>query len=129
MILTVKSKREIGNIGEDIATNFLTDKGYDIIKRNYYSAYGEIDIIAVFEEYIVFVEVRTKLKKFVERPIESINNAKQKRIIKTAMIFLSENSFDLQPRFDVIEIFKNEGSFKLCHTKSAFILEDGYEIF
>ncbi len=113
---------EIGNIGEKFAARYLADKGYKIIDRNYRSRFGEIDIIATKEKYIVFIEVKTRSERAMVSGFEAVGIKKQIRIIKTALLYLGENNVDLQPRFDVIEIITSEvkNVKKLKHLKNAF---------
>ena len=68
------------------------------------AGYGEIDIIAKNSEFIAFVEVKARNEKALERPAAAVTSAKRRKIIQTALIFLSEFEYDLQPRFDVCEI-------------------------
>lgn len=100
-----KSKITVrGTIGEDLTANYLKRNGFKIITRNYHSRYGEIDIVAVDKELILFVEVKTRSEFAIERPAVAVNLSKQRKIIRTALIFLSEHEYDLQPRFDVSEV-------------------------
>lgn len=94
----ISAKR--GLAGENAVCEYLVNNGYKIIARNYHIRGGEIDIIAINDEFIAIVEVKTrKLSPFSEG-YEAMTVAKKKRIIITAERFLSENDFDLQPRFD-----------------------------
>lgn len=121
-----------GKDGENIAAEYLKNKGYTIIDRNYYSRYGEIDIIAQHEKYIVFVEVKTRCENAMVTAFEAVDKIKQKKIIKTAMIYLEENKVDLQPRFDVIEVLTRRSS-KIVKAvnqiENAFLGDDFYETF
>lgn len=124
-----KESRTIGNIGEQMAADFLTAKGYTIIERNYHSRYGEIDIIARNREYIVFVEVKTRNEMSGYRPAEAVNKSKQKKFGRTALLYLAAYPQNLQPRMDVIEIILTRGTKALgsiTHIENAFYWEDGY---
>ncbi len=77
-------RRDTGILGEHIARDFLTRRGYRILKTNYRCPYGEIDIIAEHQDYLVFIEVRTKRSRKFGSPEESITPAKKKRMIATA---------------------------------------------
>ncbi len=116
----------IGKKGEDLACEFLKKQGFRIIDRNFHSRYGEIDIIAENEQYIIFVEV--KLRKSTNSLVlaqESVDLSKQKKILKTACEYLQKNISEKQPRFDVIAINSNN----INHIENAFNLEDFDEIF
>lgn len=109
--------------GETIATKFLVKKGYDIAALNYRSRYGEIDIIAEDNEYIVFAEVKARSEKALYEPREAVTKQKQRKIISTAMQYLSATGAEKQPRFDVIEVFMPKNPFKkvkVNHIKNAF---------
>lgn len=93
-----------GAAGEVIAARFLRDKGYTITAANVHSRFGEIDIIAKNQKYIVFVEVKTRREDAIYAPREAVTAAKQRRIISTASMYLKSHPTPLQPRFDVIEV-------------------------
>lgn len=122
--------KSIGDSGEQVAANYLINKGYEILDRNYHSKFGEIDIIALKNEYITFVEVKTRNIKSSIKPKFSVTKSKQLKIIRTAMIYLSEHEIDMEIRFDVIEVF-NAANIQtiINHIKSAFVVEGEYEIF
>ena len=93
-----------GKWGEEIACQFLTQKGYSITQKNYRFRKGEIDIIAQKAEEIVFVEVRTRSnEQFVETE-ESISRYKEELLIETASHYIESKNIDLDARFDVIII-------------------------
>ena len=111
-----------GKIGEDYATHYLEDKGFQITARNYHSRFGEIDIIAENKEFIVFAEVKTRNKNYEVGPLEAVSVGKQKKIGKTALLYLQSNPSDLQPRFDVIGITTDTGCkiLSIEHIENAF---------
>lgn len=109
--------------GEERAVKFLKKQGYEIIARNFQSRFGEIDIIAENKEYIVFAEVKARSEKSIAEPKEFVDLRKQRKIIKTAEIFLSENFTEKQPRFDVVEVKKEKGKYFINHIENAFEVE------
>ena len=110
-----------GKIGEDFTADYLVSNGFEIVKRNYHSRFGEIDIIAKDKDYIVFVEVKARKKGGLTNPLEAVTKSKQMKIIKTAQLFLLENQFDLQPRFDVAAIYTvNKKVVSVDYIDSAF---------
>lgn len=127
------TEKETGDKGEQAACEYLADDGAKIICRNYHSRYGEIDIIAADDTYILFVEVKTRRLNSLGDPRDAVNRRKQKKIIITAMDYLMKHPADLQPRFDVIEVITSStGIFKdvkINHLKNAFCLEDRYGLF
>lgn len=125
------TSRARGRKGEDIACEYLLQSGMAIMERNYYSRFGEIDIIANDDKYIIFIEVKLRRKNSMVSGLESVTFLKQKRIIRTAKIYLSKNPTELQPRFDIIEIEMCVPSAEICdisYIKNAF-WEDDYEVF
>ncbi|MBN1862621.1 MAG: YraN family protein [Dehalococcoidales bacterium] len=77
-------RRETGILGEKLAREFLTNRGYRILETNYRCPHGEIDIIARDQDCLVFVEVRTKRNLNFGTPEESITPAKKEHLIATA---------------------------------------------
>lgn len=116
---------EKGKRGEDFAVECLIKKGYKILERNFHSRYGEIDIIAQNDDYIVFVEVKARQYNSMASGREAVNFSKQRKIVKTSVLYLQEHYFDLQPRYDVIEISLSKD--RICgieHIESAFNTQD-----
>lgn len=101
--------KEIGDWGEKIAEEFLQRCGYQTVCTGYRTRYGEIDIITRNDEYIVFVEVKLRKNGRFAQAREFVDAKKIERLRITADIWLSENETDLQPRFDVIEIYAPYG--------------------
>ncbi len=111
-----------GALGEEVAVNFLRTKGYQVIGINFKVRGGEIDIIAKNKNFVIFVEVKTrKSAKFAEAK-EFVTYAKQRKIVHATKHWLSRNPTDLQPRFDVIEVYtyNNSTNFKINHIENAF---------
>ncbi len=117
------NNRQVGYKGEMIACNFLKSKGYEILCSNYYSKFGEIDIISIIDKYIVFIEVKLRRSKTFGYPIESVNIFKQKKIINISLDYILKNQIDLQPRFDIIEILKQDSKTYINHIENAFCEE------
>ena len=78
------TNQEIGKIGEDAAANLLIKKGYNILERNYHIGHLEINIIALKDKTIVFVEVKTRAVNYLVLPQESVNYRKRIFIINAA---------------------------------------------
>ena len=113
-----------GAWGEAVAADYLRKKHYKIVAANYYSRYGEIDLIAQNREFLVFVEVKLRKNNRFAQAREFVNRQKQDKIRMTASIYLSENASALQPRFDVIEIYAPDGvqtsNPEIYHMEDAF---------
>lgn len=93
-----------GAEGEKRVANFLRKKGFSIIKRNYTCRYGEVDIIAENDEYILFVEVKTRKQDSMVSGVEAVNAYKQRRITLTANDYIVKTECQKQPRFDIAEV-------------------------
>ncbi|RUM67845.1 MAG: YraN family protein [Sulfurospirillum sp.] len=96
--------RAKGKIGEDQALLFLQDRDFKVIDRNFYSRFGEIDLIAIKDETLHFIEVKSGKWD----PVHQITPAKLKKIIKTAQIYLSKNRLDMEYCFDAVIVEDNE---------------------
>lgn len=106
----------LGKNGEDIAVEYLQQKGYKIIERNFYSKVGEIDIIALKDEYIVFVEVKTRSSNQYGVPSEAVTKEKLKHLYRTAKYYVyTRNLQDEYIRFDVIEVYFRNSEYKVNH--------------
>lgn len=115
------NSKEIGNFGESITEEYLIKSGYRILERNFYCRIGEIDIIAENNNFICFIEVKTRHKSLFGNPCEAVNKKKQIRIIKTAEFYILKNTlFSSYFRFDVIEVFLDKESYNINHIKNAF---------
>ncbi len=113
----MKTTKEIGNYGEDLASKYLVHKGYKIIKRNFhFGKYGEIDIVAEINNILVFVEVKTRTNTDYYDPILSINYPKQLALRKAAEGYLYVNKInDKECRFDVVIINLSQNPPKAKH--------------
>lgn len=117
-------KRELGAWGEERAAKYLRGKGYTIVERNFRCRSGEIDIIARRGGIIAFVEVKLRRDSDFAEAREFVTPAKQRRVILTAEYWLASHRTELQPRFDVIEIYAPFGERtllpKINHLEDAF---------
>lgn len=96
--------KDIGNVGEVAVCHYVSNMGYEVAYRNYAIRGGEIDIIACDNEYILFIEVKTRRFDYVSSGLQAITKAKKRCIVKTASHFCSNRIVKLQPRFDVAEV-------------------------
>ena len=113
-----------GAWGEAFAAEFLRKKRYEILASGYRSRFGEIDLIARNRKYLIFVEVKLRRSSRFAQAREYVDARKQDRLRMTASVYLSRNPTNLQPRFDVIEIYAPEGtatvSPEIYHMEDAF---------
>lgn len=120
----MREKKDLGDLGEKIAREYLENKGYKILDRNFrYSKLGELDIIAKKGDNIAFFEVKTRMKSGPDGfwPEDNITYNKQKKLIKLSQIYLSKNKLLDRPwQIDVlaIEIYR-DGSHDIRHLENA----------
>jgi putative endonuclease len=107
---------ELGQQGERKAEEFLLQKGYAIIARNYRYKRSEIDLIVQKENWLVFVEVKLRTSKAFGFPEESVNAAKRKKILEGAAQYLHETNWTGNVRYDIVAIHNNE----IEHFEDAF---------
>lgn len=115
---------KLGAFGERKAANYLRLHGYRIVDTNCRYRQGEIDIIAKKRSYIVFVEVKLRKNSDYGQAREFVTAAKQQRVITAAQLWLQSHETELQPRFDVIEVYAPEGvssrKVTINHIENAF---------
>jgi len=100
-----QASSKLGREGEKAAIKFLKKSGYRTIEKNFRTKAGEIDIIAVQEKVLVFVEVKTRSGSRLGHPVEALTPHKQKKIASIASGFLAKHKIqDREYRFDVVSI-------------------------
>ena len=97
--------KKIGQLGENLAVEFLKKRGYAILERNFSCALGEIDLIARQNGTIVFVEVKSRSSTLFGLPQEAVNFEKRRKISQVALLYINKNNLSgVGMRFDVISI-------------------------
>ena len=114
------SRVALGSLGEDAATKLLVCKGYRIITRNFRCRFGEIDIIALRNNCLHFIEVKTRCSKKFGEARESVNTYKRKHIKKATAFFIYKHKLENKfIRFDVIEVYKKSEKYVINHIKNV----------
>jgi len=108
-----------GQRGEQMAHSHLREQGLSLLERNYRSRWGEIDLIMLDGEILVFVEVRLRAASTYGSPAETIGKRKQQRLIRTAQHYLQTHR-DARARFDVIAITTGDHAPQIEWIKDAF---------
>lgn len=111
---------EFGRSGEDLAATYLQGKGYTILDRNWYSGHLELDIVAMKDDTLVIVEVKTRRNAIYGRPEEMVSDAKIRRTVQAADAYIRLYRYDLPVRFDIIAITGRQGYEKVEHFEHAF---------
>ena len=118
------SRQQTGKFGEDMAADYLEGKGFTILARNWRSDHYELDIVAVGDDGIHFVEVRTRINPEI-LPQETVNSAKQRKVVEAAKRFLREEAYrrfsDFEAFFDVVGVTLSNDGTDLEHIPQAFI--------
>ena len=113
-----------GAWGEALAASYLQKKKYRLLSSGYRCRFGEIDLIVCNRQYLVFVEVKLRKSANFAQAREFVDFHKQNRLRTTAEMYLSQFPTELQPRFDVIEIYAPDGTLtqnpKIIHLEGAF---------
>jgi len=112
---------EFGRLGEEIAVRYLTEKGYEILERNWRNIHKEIDIIARDGKFIVIVEVKTRQTDEYGNPDIAVTRQKQQRLISAANSYILQNHLDVETRFDIISIVFKDGEPIIEHIEDAFL--------
>lgn len=113
--------KKIGNLGEGISRSYLEEKGYEILKVNFRTRLGEIDIIASINDILVFVEVKTRQSVQFGLPRESVNFKKQQTYYRLAEQFLQYHTKEYESyRFDVVEVYISGEQYKIKQIENAF---------
>ncbi len=114
-------KKQLGDYGEEIAVNYLQKQGYEILKRNFRSRFGEIDIIAkkssqYFLQTLCFIEVKFRNANPNTVQAESaVNKNKLRKIQKTAKYFYQLFVCDLPVQFEQISIYRFKNKYRIIH--------------
>ena len=112
-----------GAWGEKAAQEWLEKQGWRTVQANFRTRFGEIDLIAENERFLVFFEVKTRKNDRFAAAREHVTAAKQARVIAAAEAWLQAHPSGLQPRFDVIEVYGEEGAPvppRINHLENAF---------
>ena len=115
--------RLLGDRGERKAARFLRRKGYKILARQYSGRLGEIDLIALVEKTVVFVEVKTRRSDTAGLPFEAVTPAKQKKLTNLALVYLKRHGLlEYRARFDVVTVIWPEKAKQpeIEHYQNAF---------
>ena len=120
----MKTSKLSGAWGEALAAEYLRKKRYKLVAAGYHCRFGEIDLIVQDKRFLVFVEVKLRKSGDFARAMEYVDRRKQDRIRVTASMYLSQNPTNLQPRFDIVEIYAPEGTAtkrpEIHHLEDAF---------
>jgi putative endonuclease len=116
MIDTLK----IGNDGEQAACTFLESKGYEILEKNYRYRKSEVDLIVKHDNWLIFVEVKTRSGSFFGYPETFVDRKKQYMIFEAAENYMYEKDWNGNVRYDIVSIMVVKGKLEIFHIEDAF---------
>ncbi|MBE2246878.1 MAG: YraN family protein [Candidatus Competibacteraceae bacterium] len=111
---------DTGKKGEELAVQYLRNKGYDILHTNWRIGHKEIDIIAQIGNELVFVEVKSRRSLAFGSGDEAIDERKQKHMQEAAERYVEQFDLNQEVRFDIITIFFALGQYEIAHIPGAF---------
>ena len=111
---------ELGKKGEQLAVDFLIDRNYTIVERNYRFDKAEVDIIVQKDGILAIVEVKARSSTEFGHPQDFVKPKQIKNLVKAVNEYIAENNLDLEVRFDIIAIIKKDNKFEIEHLKDAF---------
>lgn len=112
---------EFGKLGEEIAVQYLVDKGYEILERNWHNVHKEVDIIAKDGQFLVIVEVKTRQTDEYGNPDIAVTRKKQRMLIAAANSYIFQKHLEIETRFDIISIVFRDGEPVIEHIEDAFL--------
>ncbi|MBZ0154668.1 MAG: YraN family protein [Alphaproteobacteria bacterium] len=112
--------QSLGDDGEELAVDYLRNRGCTVLHRNYRTPVGEVDIIVRDRETVVFVEVKARSTLSFGQPFEAVDLRKQAKLRKIALYYLKQRGMEAPVRFDVISILFRKGKGEITHIKEAF---------
>ena len=110
----------LGQKGEDAACRYLLKNGYRIIARNWKSGKKELDIVALYNDELIIIEVKTRRNYKYGNPEDAVSQRKIRRIIASADAYLKLYHIDCNVRFDIIAIIGEKEPFNINHIINAF---------
>jgi putative endonuclease len=111
---------QLGKKGEQLAVDFLLEKGFEIVERNFRFDKAEVDIIAKKEHTLAIVEVKTRSTSDFGDPQDFLKPKQIQRIVKAVDEYVTVNTLDVEVRFDIIAIVKEKMGFSIVHLENAF---------
>jgi putative endonuclease len=111
---------ELGKLGEEMAANFLKENGYAILDTNWRFQKAEIDIVCRINNTLVVVEVKTRSSIEIGLPIDAVTSKKIRLLTRAIDEYVCAKNLDVEVRFDVISIHKEDNSFVIEHLTDAF---------
>lgn len=119
-IVKMAIHNELGKKGEEISVKFLQKKGYEILERNWRYKKAEVDIIARKNKVLAIVEVKTRSSNYLGNPQDFVSRKKIKLLVEAVNEYVTSRDLDIEVRFDIIAIIKNQKKLEVEHLEDAF---------
>ena len=116
----MEEKHILGKKGETIAKGYLLEKSYTILEKNWRYLKAEVDLIVQNDDFIVFVEVKTRSSSNYGDPESFVSGKQQKMIINAANEYIIKNNIEREARFDIISIIISNNTEEIRHIEDAF---------
>jgi putative endonuclease len=120
---TQEERREalaFGKMGEQMAAKYLTDKGYVILEHNYRRGHLEIDLIALDEDELVIVEVKSRAYDNILQPEDAVDHKKRQALIRLANEYVKTHNRKENVRFDIVTVVSKADGAEIKHLKNAY---------
>lgn len=111
---------DLGRLGEELAADYLRKEGYDILETNWVFEKAEIDILALRENVLSVVEVKTRSGTDFGLPQEFVNTKKIRLLVRAVNAFVTSRDIDALVRFDIVGVHKVNNGFRITHITDAF---------
>lgn len=112
---------ETGRQGEALALDFILEKGYTLLEKNWRHLKSEIDLIAIDKDELVIIEVKTRSTAYFGEPEAAVDLRKQRQLIEGAAAYIEDNEIDMSCRYDIISIIMDGNTpAEIKHIKEAF---------
>lgn len=112
---------ELGEKGEQLAVDFLQQKGYKILERNWRFKKAEVDIIVLKNDVLIAVEVKTRTSNYFGNPQDFVNQKKIQLLVEAINEYVISRDLDVEVRFDIVAIIQNKNTTKVEHLEDAFL--------
>lgn len=114
------STKELGDCAEQIALDYLLEKGFILLERNWRRGHLEIDLIMCKDEILHIVEVRSLQAPVLKQPFETVGRDKQKRLVKAADSYVRKNKICSEVVFDIVSVVFEKIGYKIDYLPEAF---------
>ena len=112
---------ELGEKGEQLAVEFLQKNNFKILERNWRFKKAEVDIIALKNDILAVIEVKTRSSNYFGNPQDFVNQKKIQLLVEAINEYVIFKELDVEVRFDIIAILKNKDNFNIEHLEDAFL--------